>query len=385
MGKKTKKNIKIEKLYNDSLKKVAHFTQSDSGKNLLSSIFAIITGILFGFVMMLIFVPSDALGGLGIIFTGAFQKGNESFGNFLSLSAPIILTGLSVGFAFKTGLFNIGATGQFTVGAFAAIFIGVRWGFLPGNLHWIVAVLGAILAGAIWGYIPGLLKAIFNVHEVVSTIMLNYIGMYGVIVLFKKYTFNSLYSESTSILRTAVIPKMGLDKIFPDSSITGGFFLAIIAVIIMYIVLEKTTFGFQLKAVGHNKDAAKYAGINEKRGVILSMTIAGALAGLGGAVTYLTNSGAHLATTYILLGQGFDGIAVALLGLSNPLGILAAGLFFGYIKEAGFFLQTYQFDKETIAMIIASIIYFSALSMLFKNLMKKMFKKHIEADLGGDE
>lgn len=345
------------------------------GENTKSSLYAILAGLIFGFILMLIFVPQDAFYGLWIIFTGAFQDGNESMGNVLLFAAPIIVTGLSVGFAFKTGLFNIGATGQLTVGSFVAIYIGVRWGFLPGQLHWIVAVLGAILAGAIWGFIPGLLKAMFNVHEVVATIMLNYIAMYLVNWGVMSTVFDGL-SKSKSVLESAIIPKMGLQWLFPDSSVTGGFFLAIIAVIIIYIVLEKTTFGYQLKAVGHNKEAARYAGINEKKAIISSMTIAGALSGLAGAIVYLTGSGAHLVVQNLLLSEGFDGIAVALLGLSHPIGVLLSGLFLGYIKNSGFYLQRLAFDTEVIKIIISTIIYFSALSMLFKKGFKNPFKKN---------
>ncbi len=366
----------FKKIYLKGMNRLGKFSKTDSGESILSVILAILAGILVGFLLMLIFVPRDAFGGLGIILTGAFQKGNESFGNFLYYASPLIVTGLSVGFAFKTGLFNIGATGQFTVGGFAAILVGVRWVSLPPTFHWVVAVLIAILVGAFWGLIPGLLKAFFNVHEVVSTIMLNYTAMYLVVLGVKKLVFNQDYSESLSVTSAAVIPKMGLDWLFPDSSVSGGFFLAIIAVIIIYIVLEKTTFGFQLKAVGYNKDAAKYAGINEKLNIIYSMLIAGGLSGLAGAIVFLSKSGAHISTTYSLMTQGFDGIAVALLGLSHPIGVFASGLFFGYIKNSGFYLQSLSFSKEVIGIIVATIIYFSALAMLFRNLVKKIFAKY---------
>lgn len=362
----------------------AKFARKDSGETILASVMSVFAGLLFGLILMLIFSPSDAFRGLEIIITGAFQKGNESFGDWFYMAAPIIVTGLSVGFAFKTGLFNIGATGQFTMGAFSAIYIAIVWTWLPGNLHWIVAVVGAILAGAIWGFIPGLLKALFNVHEVVSTIMLNYVALYFVRWGIKlPQVFDGL-SKTKVIPANAVIPKMGLQLLFPDSSVTGGIFLAIIAFIVIYILLEKTTFGYQLKAVGFNKDAAKYAGINEKKGIIYSMVIAGALAGLAGAIVYLTGSGKHLVTGDGLLSEGFDGIAVALLGNSSPIGVLLAGFFFGYLKNAGFYLQLLELNKELIQIIIASIIYFSALALLFRNLVKRIFKKHDVPLDGGD-
>ena len=374
---------------------ISRFFHNDSGINFLSSAFAILAGILFSFFLMLAFEPGDAFEGVGIILSAGFREGMSSLGNVVVKATPIILTGLSIGFAFKTGLFNIGATGQLTMGAFTSIYIGVHWTFLPGYSHWMVAVLGAILVGAIWGVIPGLLKAFFNVHEVVATIMLNYIAMYSVSRLVQDFVFEPLKSESQSVHPNAVIPRMFLDKIFPDSSVTGGFWLALLAVVIIYIVLNKTTFGFQLKAVGHNKDAAKYAGINEKMSVVYAMAIAGALAGLAGAVIYLTTSGAHISTTYILQPEGFDGIAVALLGLSNPFGILGAGLFLGYIKVAGLYLQTLTFKKEIIDIIISAIIYLSALSIVFRSagrwLVAKIDKLFVKKDTepvvetGGDE
>ena len=367
--------------------KIINFFKRESSVSFMSSILAIFAGMLFGFILMLIFVPSDAWDGLKIIITGAVQDGNKSFGNFLYYSAPLIVTGLSVGFAFKTGLFNIGATGQFTVGGFAAIFVGVRWTFLPDPIHWVVALIVAVLVGMIWGLIPGLLKAFLNVHEVVATIMLNYIGMYLVVLGVKRFVYNELYSQSTNIVASAAIPKMGLQYIFPDSSVSGGIFIAILAVIIIYIVLEKTTFGYQLKAVGYNKDAAKYAGINEKSSIIYSMSIAGALSGLAGAIVFLSTSGTHISTTYVLMGEGFEGIAVALLGLSHPFGVLASGIFFGYIKNSGFYLQELEFTKEVIVIIISSIIYFSALSLIFKKFIGMFFKKKKEKTnkMGDDE
>ncbi len=354
--------------------RLGQFFKTDAGLSFMSSAFAIFAGILFSFFLMLSFEPGDAFEGLGIILSAGFQEGMSSLGSVVVKATPLILTGLSVGFAFKTGLFNIGASGQLTMGAFAAIYIGVHWTIF-GSFQWVIAVLGALLIGALWGLIPGLLKAFFNVHEVVASIMLNYIAMYAVVRLVQDYTFDSTKSESAAVNANAVIPKMGLDWIFPDSSVTGGFFLALAAVATIYIILQKTTFGYQLKAVGHNKDAAKYAGINDKMNIVYAMAISGALAGLAGAVVYLTSSGARISTTYILASEGFDGIAVALLGLSNPIGVLGAGIFIGYIKVAGLYLQTLTFKKEIIDIIISAIIYLSALSVVFKSFSKWLIGK----------
>lgn len=245
----------------------------------LSSVFAIVIGLLVGFVILLICNPSQALPGFVTILTGAFTHGLKGVGQVFYYATPIILTGLSVGFAFKTGLFNIGTPGQFIVGAFAAVYVGIMWTGL-GRIQWAVALLAAILGGALWGMVPGFLKACFNVNEVIASIMMNYIGMYMVNWIVKSYKplFNNLRNESRNVAATAQIPKMGMDKLFPESSVGGGILLAIAAVLIIWVILNKTTFGYELKAVGFNRDASRYAGINEKRNIIMTMVIAGAIA-----------------------------------------------------------------------------------------------------------
>jgi simple sugar transport system permease protein len=287
-------------------------------------------------------------------------------------STSITLTGLSIGFAFKTGLFNIGASGQFILGAYASVYVGLAFRSM-GNVHWVVALLASMLAGAIWALLPGLLKAFANVHEVISSIMMNYIGMYLVNYMVENNhtLYDTTKNQSFTLPKNAQLPMMGLDKIFPDrSGINGGFYIAILAAIIIFIVLNKTTFGYELKAVGFNKDASKYAGINEKRSIVLSMVIAGALAGLGGGLLYLAGTGKHLEVIDELAGEGFTGISVALLGLSNPIGILFAAIFIAYITEGGFYLQSLNFVPEVIDMIISVIIYFSAFALIIQNFIK---------------
>jgi ABC-type uncharacterized transport system permease subunit len=343
---------------------------------LLSSIFAIVVGLLFGFIVLLFSNPSQAVPGFFTILTGSFTHGLKGVGQVFYYATPIILTGLSVGFAFKTGLFNIGTPGQFIVGAFAAVVVGIRGDFL-GSAQWIVAMLASIVAGALWALIPGALNAYFNVNVVIACIMMNYIGMYLInfIVKGSKTLFDSLRNQSLPIHNTAKIPKMGLDVLFPESSVNGGFFIAVLAVIIIHIVLNKTTFGFELKAAGFNRDASKYAGMNEKRNIILSMMIAGALAGLAGGLLYLAGSGKHIEVVDVLASEGFTGISVALLGLSSPFGILLAGLFIAYITAGGFYLQLFEFSTEIIDIIVAVIIYFSAFALIIKNFIERFDKK----------
>ena len=233
--------------------------------NFSSSILAIICGLLFGFIILLASNPSQAVNGFMMIIKGGFTDGMKGVGDVLYYATPIIMTGLSVGFAFKTGLFNIGASGQFTAGAFAAVYVGIKWTFLPASIHWLVALLAAILVGALVGSIPGILKAFFNVNEVISAIMMNYIGMYIVNLLVRNYIYDPLKNQSVAVAQSAILPKAGLDKIFVGASLNIGIFIAVLCVILIYVILNKTTFGYELKACGLNPHASKYAGINEKR------------------------------------------------------------------------------------------------------------------------
>ena len=199
--------------------------------------------------------------------------------------------------------------------------------------------------------------------------MMNYIGTYLVNYLVTLTIFDILKNQSQNIPSSATIPSMGLKAIFRGSSANGGFFIAIIMIIIAYIILSKTTFGFELKATGLNKYASKYAGINEKRNIILSMMISGAFAGLGGGLLYLSGSGKYIEVVDVLAYEGFLGIPIALLALSNPIGILFSALFIAHITVGGFYMQIYQFTPEVIEMIIASIIYFSAFALMFKSII----------------
>lgn len=327
-------------------------------------------------MILLVSNPADSWSGFVQIVSGAVTHGSSGIGKVFYYATPIMLTGLSIGFAFKTGLFNIGTPGQFIVGAFGGIYVGIKFTGL-GASHWVVALLVAMVFGAIWAIIPGVLKAFCNVNEVISCIMMNYIGMYLVNFLIKSdaQLFNQLKNESNAVAKTAEIPKMGLDKIFPGSGLGGGILIAIIFVIIIYVVLNKTAFGYELKAVGYNKDASKYAGINEKRSIIISMLIAGALAGLGGGLLYLSGSGKYIEIVDVLANEGFTGISVALLGLSNPIGIFFSAIFIAYITQGGFYLQLLAFSPEVINIIISVIIYFSAFALVLKNLMQRRNKK----------
>lgn len=367
------------------MNRLKRLIEGNGFNNALSSVFAILAGLLFGLVILLISNPDQALDGFVIILKGGFSTGAKGMGQVFYFATPLILTGLSVGFAFKTGLFNIGAAGQFIMGAFAAIYIGVKWTFLPAPWHWIVALMGATVVGALWALIPGLLKAYLNVHEVISTIMMNYIGMYLANLLVKLTVYDSTKALSMNVAPTAELPKGGLDKVFYNtmgshgavdlSTVNSGIYIAIGVAIVVYIILNRTTFGYELKACGFNQDASKYAGINEKRNMVLSMVIAGALAGLGGGLLYLSGAnGRHIKVVDVLAAEGFNGIPVALLGLSNPIGIIFSAVFISYIAQGGNYLQTLDYMPEVIDIIIACIIYLSAFALIFRNLWPKLYR-----------
>lgn len=339
-----------------------------------SSLVAILLGLIIGFIILYITNPADAYYGFVTVLRGGFNGGTRGIGNALHSSMPIILTGLSVGFAFKTGLFNIGASGQFIVGAFVAIYIGVRWTFISSEVLWMVALLGAMIAGSLWAGIVGVLKAFRNVNEVITSIMLNYIGVFLVNYLVIQTVYDQTRNQSITPT-AAIVPKAGLNILFPNSSANIGILIAIVTAVIIWIILEKTNFGYELKAVGFNRDAAKYAGINEKRNVIFSMMIAGALSGLAGGLTFLAGTGNHIEVVDRIPLEGFNGIPVALLASSHPLGIIFSGLFIGHLNMGGFYMQRYDFVPEVINIIIAITIYFSAFALAFKSLFSKLALK----------
>lgn len=349
----------------------------------ISSLVAIVCGLIIGFIVLLICNPSEAVEGFITILTGPLTHGSKGVGQVLYYATPLILCGLSVGFAFKTGLFNIGGSGQFLVGAFGGVVVGLL-GSVFGPFQFLVALLTAAVLGAVWGSIPGILKAYFNVNEVITCIMLNYISLYLVNMLVKgnKLLFNTLRNESKDIPVSATIPKLGLDKIFDGSSANSGIIIAIVVAIVLYIILEKTTFGYELKACGLNKQASKYAGINENRSIVNSMIIAGAVAGLAGGIMLLSGTGRHIEVKDVIPNEGFNGISVALLGVSNPIGIIFSGLFIAYLTAGGFYLQLFHFSKEIIDIIIAVIIYFSAFALIVKMVIENINKKN-EMKKGG--
>lgn len=350
----------------------------DGGLSFLSSLAAVIAGLLVGFVILFLTDYTQAFPAFIDILTSGFQS-MRNFGEVLFFATPIILTGLSVGFAMKTGLFNIGASGQFTFGAYIAILIGVRAVFLPPPLRIAASLLGAMLAGAVWAAIPGLLKAYRNVHEVISCIMLNWIGIFMVNFMILNTVFDIDRNSSMRLPASSNVPGLGLGQFFQGSAlrpsaVNSGIIFSIAAAVIVYVILDKTKFGYELKACGFNKDAANYAGINEKRNIILSMMISGALAGLGGGLHFLSGAGVTMNVANVLAYEGFTGISVALLGLGNPIGIIFAGILIAYLQLGGFQMQLFGFVPEIIEIVTAVIIYFCAFVLLVKMYLEKLAK-----------
>jgi simple sugar transport system permease protein len=249
-----------------------------------------------------------------------------------------------------------------------------------------------MVCGGIWGAVPGIFKAYFNVNEVITSIMFNWIGLYLVNELMYR-TVKGMYDQKTtrtyklsSAAPGSIIPDLGLNSVFKTSSTTIAIFIAILIAVLMYIILNKTTFGYELKACGFNKDAAKYAGINEKRNIVLSMTISGALAGIGAGLYYLSGAAEwnpQVATA--LPAIGFNGIPVALLALSNPIGVVFAAFFVAHISVGGAYLPTKYFQPEIADLIVAVIIYLCAFVMLFKNVVINLIQKKAKKKEGKEE
>ncbi len=366
---------------------------SEGAKSVISSLLCIVAGILVGWVVLLILaftsdkIPTwDAFKGLGIVLAGPFASGgarNIAFvlGDMLFESAPLLLTGLSVAIAFKTGLFNIGAPGQYLMGAMGSVIVALSVPTTPATAFWVwlLSLVVGMLCGMLWGLIPGFFKAFLNVNEVIVCIMTNWIAANIVSWVFanNKQFINTAGGKTAYTLPTTAngvsTPKLGLDKLFPGSNIDIGIFIAILIAVGIYILMNKTTLGYELKACGHNKNAARYAGMNEKRNIILSMVIAGGLAAIGASLYYL-NGGAELAwNTYGKLpDNGFNGIPVALLASNNPLGVIFSSVFLRFIDKGGYNLAGFTAYNEYVSdLIIALIIYFAGFSRLIKDILSR--------------
>ncbi len=371
-------------------KKFLHDLRRKAGfESFLASAAAIGIGLIFGLILLVIFKADKSLYGFSQILLTGFGS-SAKFAKVLYQAAPLIMTGLSVGFAFKTGLFNIGASGQYMLGMFMALYSGIVWQF-----PWYLALVMAMIGGALWGAMPGIFKAFFNVNEVITSIMFNWIGLFAVNVFFANtpVVLADYYGASNpdrtanmeAANKAAIIPKWGLDSLFDSTYMNISIFMAVLLAIVIYYILNRTTFGYELKACGFNRNASVYAGINAKRNIVLSMVIAGALSGFGGGLYFLSGT-AQYTIEKLLAAMGFNGIPVALLATSNPLGIIFSALFISYIQVGGEAMQP-EFAKEIVDIIISVIIYLSAFALLLKGYIRKLLKNKSKADLsaGGKE
>ena len=389
--------------------------EKEGTKKVLSSLISIFVGLFVGAIVVVIvgltketITTQGIMDGVKLIFAGILCTGRnaagqlswgfdgQALGNMLFRAMPLVMTGLSVSVANKTGLFNIGAPGQYLMGTMASLMIAlsIPAGTMPAFLIWLLAFLGGMLAGAVWGAIPGALKAFLNINEVLACIMTNWLAANIVTWGFDVSNFKNLVENTKSgyIYKTTygltevdgiwtyvhgngiATTKLGLDKLFPGSQVNAGILVAIFFAIAMYVLMNKTTLGYQLKACGSNRHAARYAGINDKRNIVLSMAIAGALSAAGASLYWLSGNTEFFWSTYQSLpAAGFNGIPVALLAVNNPIGVIFSSMFMAMLDIVGQNLTGYTAYNEFITdVIIAVIVYLSAFSLLIQTILPKI-------------
>lgn len=341
-------------------------------QTLLASVLCAACGIVLGLVILLIMNPEHAFEGMFAILRNFFKySGNTTnlmyyMGSTLVKSVPVILCAEAILFAYKTGLFNIGAAGQYTIGIIASLYTGIalKW-------NWFLCILAAVLAAALWGFLCGFFKAYFNVNEVIAGIMLNWIALYLCnIILGSPLCMNTTKSETYNVSAQSMLPGF-MRRLFGNNTyMTVAIPITVAVAIVISFIINKTTFGYELKATGHSRDAAKYAGMNARRNIILSLVISGAIAGLAAALYYLTGI-EHFKIASSVPQMGFSGIAVAFLGGLNPIGAIFAGLFVEYITLGGQYLNTNYYNPQVADLMIAMIIYLCGFVLFFKNILNR--------------
>lgn len=341
--------------------------------NVLYTIIAIIVGFLIGAVFLLIAGISPAVA-YGKLVSSVFSKPKYLVW-VLTYASPLIFTGLSVAFSFRTGVFNIGAEGQFVVGALAACVLGILVD-VPVWIHVPLCIVAAAAAGFVWSLIVGIMKVKKGIHEVLSFIMFNWIAFYLSNYVVNLNGIHRDGSEATKdVLASArILFPQGIVDASGCSAANWGIVLAVLAAVIMWVLIEKTTLGYKLKAVGFNSNGALYAGIDADRSVLTALGISGALSGLGGAVQILGMSG-RLSQFAGQEGFGFEGITVALIGSSSPIGCIFSGLFYGAMKYGGSKLSIVKAPSEVVDIIMGCVILFIAISQVFRILFTRMAKK----------
>lgn len=379
------------------LKKI---TEKEGFRSASASLLSVLIGVTAGAVIiMLIALLSSEINfkngieGVKLLFFGVFSKGRNpagellfgfngtNAGNMLFRATPVIMTGLSVSFAFKAGLFNIGTPGQYLIGTAATLItaLSIPLDVVPPVIIWLLSFLSGMLFGALWGIIPGIFRAYLNINEVLSSIMTNWIAANLVTLIFENSSFRNgaesgkvgyIMKTSSNGVATATL---GLDRIFEGSQINSGILVACLFAVIVYVVISKTVFGFELRTCGSNRYAAEYAGIKSKSRIVSVMALSGALSGAGAALYYLSGNTEFFWSTYQSLpAEGFRGIPIALLALSNPIGVIFSGTFMSALSIAGQQLKNFTSYSEYLTdIIIAIIVYVSAFSLIIKNLLSK--------------
>ena len=352
---------------------------SDTSKSIISAVICALVGILVGFIILLIINAEHAPKAISVILKNFMYYRNNGkklydLGQTLVKAVPLILCGIAVLFAYKTGMFNIGVAGQYCIGIGISLWCALAW-----HLPWFVCLVLAVVCAALWASIAGLLKAFCNVNEVIAGIMLNWISLYLVNVLMQnERVMNVGKSETYSIAATSpgsLLPTLGLGAFFHDNEyVSIAIPLTILVAILVNIILKDSVMGYGLRATGLNKHAAKYAGMQDKKNLILTMVVSGAIAGLAASLFYLTDV-QPWKTSSTVPAMGFNGIAVAFLGELNPIGVIFSGYFIQHITQGGSFIDTKYFNPQIADLISSIIIYSCAFMFLFKTQISKLLER----------
>ena len=350
-------------------------------QSLLASLVCVILGLLIGYIVLLFINPDGAGEAITDVMKNflTYSKPETQvkyLGNTLVKTAPLLMCSLSILFAYKVGLFNIGAAGQYCIGVALSLYAALAWGW-----SWLPCMLLAMLGGALLGAISGLLKSYCNVNEVISGIMLNWIVLYLTNMLLTQvkedtspYTFVLSHKNASAIL-----PSLGLGSLFNGNQYVGlALPLSIVIAILVWVVLEKTRIGYELRATGNNKNAAKYCGMAEKRNIIMTLAISGMLAGLGAAMLYLTGYEQWQCSTSSVPGMGFNGIAAAFLGGLNPIGAILASFFIHHITAGGAYVDKSMYCAQISDLISSIIIYLCGFVLFMKYAMNTAIAKREE-------
>ena len=355
-----------------SQKKQVSWIKKPEVQSIISSLLCIVVGLLIGYIVLLLINPAGASEAIGAVMKNFLNYPSEIaqrkyLGNTLVKTAPLLMCALSVQFCYKVGLFNIGAAGQYTAGVCVCIYAALAW-----HMPWYICMILAAAAGALLGAITGALKAYFNVNEVISGIMLNWICLYvtNTILANVKEAASPYTLGIASANPSALIPTLGLDKLFGNNKyVTIAIPLAVIAAIMIWVILSKTKFGYELRATGFNKYAAKYAGMKEKKNIIITLVIGGMLAGIGASFLYLTGFEQWSCTQTSVPGMGFSGIAATFLGGLHPIGTIFASYFIQHITSGGAYLDKAIYPSQISDLISAIIIYLCGFALFFKYSM----------------